>query len=280
MSPGGSSERIAFLRREIARVESRDGMAEATARRPPGAAGGRAPVSTLLSAARLAADLHEIVPASPPDVFAAMGFVFRLCAVCARERPEAGVVLAIEDFVARETGAPYGPGLAEAGVDPANLVIVRTHGPRETLRAMEDALKCPGVAVVVAESAIEPRLYGLDVSRRLALAARAGGGAGFLTPIAFAGNGERLSSAAATRVEIARRSSAAETPSPTRPGKVQFNLPGAPIVGVRILKARGAFGMDAGRVHEVACNAFSFGEPSLPADRPDQAAGFRAMRSA
>ena len=41
-----------------------------------------------------------------------------------------GLVLVVEDFVALETGAPYGPGLVEAGVDPARLVIVRTHDAR------------------------------------------------------------------------------------------------------------------------------------------------------
>ncbi len=33
MSPDGSSERIAFLRREIARIKRRNGMADATAPR-------------------------------------------------------------------------------------------------------------------------------------------------------------------------------------------------------------------------------------------------------
>lgn len=271
MSPGGSSERMAFLRREIARVERGGGSTgDARMQRLP-APVGEASLSTLLSPRRLAASLHEIVPATAPDAFAALGFAMHLCALCARDRPHAGIVWAIEDFVASEMGAPYGPGLAEAGVDVANLAIVRTQGPRETLRAMEDALKCKGVAAVVAESSLTPRLYGLDVSRRLTLAARAGGAAGFLTPVAMAGLAETLSSAAATRVEITRHCSAVEAFNRSRLG-----LPGPPVLGVRILKARGMFGLDAARVHEVAYHAFSVDPFSLSADRPDPASGFFA----
>jgi protein ImuA len=268
MSPGGSSERMAFLRREIARVEGRAGASVlAPASRARVTTGGQATVSALLSPQRLAADLHEVAPAAAPDIFAALGFALFLCAVCARARPAAGVVLAVEDFVARETGAPYGPGLVEAGVDPANLVIVRTHNPRETLHAMEEALKCRGVAAVLGESTIDARLYGLDISRRLTLAARAGGAAGFLAPIALAGQAQRMSSTAGTRMEVARRSSSIDPF-----GQARLGLPGAAVAGVRFAKARGAFGLDTERVHEVAYDAFSFDLPPLPADRPDQAA--------
>ena len=267
--PPGSSERMAFLRREIARVEGRTGAtAPVVAARPSPAAGEQFSIVGLLSMRRLAGNLHEIVPAAAPDVFAALGFALCLCALCARERPAAGVVLTIEDFVARETGAPYGPGLVEAGVDPANLVIVRTNNPRETLRAMEEALKCRGVAAVVAESAIEARLYSLDVSRRLTLAARAGGAAGFLTPVALAGEARLMSSTSETRMEVVRRSSSIDPF-----GQARLGLPGAPVAGVRFVKARGVFGLDTERVHEVAYDAFSFGPPPLPADRPDQAVG-------
>jgi protein ImuA len=275
MSPRGSSDQMAFLRREIARIEAGGaGRPPAYAPERSAAAHGGAshPAAALLSAARLAGGLHEIVPASALDDFAALGFALWLCSACAREKPAGGIVLAIEDFVASETGAPYGPGLEEAGLDVAKLAIVRTQNPRETLRVMEEALKCPAVAVVLAESAIPHRLYSLDASRRLALAARAGGGAGLLAPIALAGAGQRLSSAATTRIEVVRRRSADETF-----GQMRFGLPGTPIVGVRILKARGASGLDVERVHEVAFDAFSVDFPALPADRPSHS---RALRSA
>ncbi len=265
MSPRGSSERLAFLRREIARIESAGGTGlprHASATETPPSR-----TSSFLSVARFAGDLHEIVPASPPDAHAALALALRLAASCAREKPAAGLVLVVEDFVALETGAPYGPGLIEAGVDPARLVIVRTQGPRETLRVMEEALKCAGVAAVLAESAIPERLYTLDASRRLALAARAGGGAGFMVPLSFAGAAARLSSAAATRIEAQRR------PVPPEPvGNNRLGLPGPPLIGARLVKARGMFGFDPERVHEVAFHAFSVHPSALPADGPDPAA--------
>lgn len=264
MSPRGSSERLAFLRREIARIESADGTG--LARNAP-TVGEFGPSPAFLSAARLAGGLHEIVPASAPDAYAALALGLHLAAFCAREKSTAGLVLVVEDFVALETGAPYGPGLVEAGVDPARLVIVRTRDARETLRVMEEALKCAAVAAVLAESAIPERLYTLDASRRLALAARAGGGAGLVVPLALAGAAIRLSSAAATRIEARRRSSSFEPV-----GHNRFGLPGPPLIGARLVKARGIFGFDPERVHEVAFHAFSVDPPALPRHGPDKAA--------
>ncbi|MFO1114787.1 MAG: hypothetical protein U1E28_03835 [Beijerinckiaceae bacterium] len=255
---------MAFLRREIARIEGRPDFG----RRVSGPGGGNdgSALAGLLSAERLSAGLHEIVPASARDVFVALGFALRLCGLCARARASAGIVIAIEDFVAAETGAPYGPGLVEAGIDPERLAIVRTQNPRETLRAMEDALRCPDVAAVLAESAIDARLYSLDVSRRLTLAARAGGAAGFLAPVALAGAGKRMSSMAETRVEVARRTSAIE-----KFGEARLGLPGAPVAALRLMKARSVHGLDSECVHEVAYDAFSVGPPPLSRDRPDPA---------
>ncbi len=274
MSPRGSSERMVFLRREIARIEGRCGEGLA-----PRAAStrldGNADISLLLSPDRLAANLHEIVPAAAADAFAAANFALGLCAHYARTRPEAGVILVAEEFVWREIGAPYGPGLFDAGLDPANLVIVRTHHPRETLRVMEEALKCRSVAAAVGESAIDARLYSLDVSRRLTLAARGGGGAGFLTPVRFAGAARSMSSAAETRLEVHRRSSAIE-----KFGQASLGTPGPPVAGVRLLRARGVPSLDSERVHEVAYDAFSFGCSPVHVDRPDQTSGVRTLRSA
>lgn len=267
MSPRDSSERLAFLRREIARIESTG--ATGMPRNAP-ISGDSGPAPAFLSAARLAGGLHEIVPASAPDSHAALTLALLLAASCGREKPSAGLVLVVEDFVALETGAPYGPGLVEAGIDPGRLVIVRTHDARDTLRAMEEALKCPAVAAVLAESAIPERLYTLDASRRLTLAARAGGGAGLLAPLALAGAAARLSSAAATRIEAMRRSSPGESM-----GNNRLGLPGPPLIGARLVKARGVLGFDPERVHEVAFHAFSLHLSALPRHGPDPAvAGF------
>ena len=264
MSPRGSSERLAVLRREIARIEAASG-ASGLRRKQTDEAPASA-TAAYLSSVRLAGGLHEIVPASASDAHAALALGLHLTAACACEKPAGGIVLIVEDFVALETGAPYGPGLVEAGIDPERLAIVRTQNPRETLRAMEDALRCPDVAAVLAESAIDARLYSLDVSRRLTLAARAGGAAGFLAPVALAGAGKRMSSMAETRVEVARRTSAIE-----KFGEARLGLPGAPVAALRLMKARSVHGLDSECVHEVAYDAFSVGPPPLSRDRPDPA---------
>ena len=71
---------------------------------------------------------------------------------------------------------PYGPGLRAFGLDPAALILVRGRNRTETLWAMEEGLRAGGLAAVVGEL---DRLD-LTASRRLQLAAEAGGVPGFL----------------------------------------------------------------------------------------------------
>jgi protein ImuA len=78
--------------------------------------------------------------------------------------------------VAAELGEPYGPGLARFGLDPERMILVRCGDQGEVLWSFEEALRCRGVACAVAE--LGPRGLDLLASRRLQLAAEAGGGAG------------------------------------------------------------------------------------------------------
>jgi len=82
------------------------------------------------------------------------------------------------DFAVPEAGALYGPGLDLMGLPMERLVILRVPRPRDALWAMEEALKCRAAAVVVAEIAREAA--DLTATRRLALAAREGGGLGLI----------------------------------------------------------------------------------------------------
>lgn len=70
----------------------------------------------------------------------------------------------------------YGPGLAALGFDPSLLILTRTRGKADLLWAMEEGLRCPKLAAVVAETG---PLGGRE-QRRLQLAAEAGGVAGFV----------------------------------------------------------------------------------------------------
>jgi len=120
--------------------------------------------------------LHEIDPAVPLHGGAAAGFAVALATLALRERGQA--VWIQPDFVAIETGALYGPGLDLMGLPMGRLVILRVPRPRDVLWAMEEALKCRAAGVVVAELASEEA--DLTATRRLALAAREGGGLGLV----------------------------------------------------------------------------------------------------
>lgn len=76
------------------------------------------------------------------------------------------------------------PGLARFGLLPANLILVRADGWSDALWAMEETLRCPAVsgALLAADWHAAPAAIALDLtaSRRLQLAAEAGGGIGLL----------------------------------------------------------------------------------------------------
>ncbi|ACK50042.1 conserved hypothetical protein [Methylocella silvestris BL2] len=235
--------------------------------------------------------LHEIAPASAGDGPAASGFAL---ALCARFKAEAApgrsaIIWIVEDFAGREGGAPYGPGLALYGLDPACFILVRTASARDSLWTMEEALKCRAAAAVVGEIWTLEKLYGLPVSRRLALAAQAGGAGALLLAAGMAGGAGRLSSCAHTRFEIsAARSGGAPRGSPLSglplPARQELPQPGLAAWSIRILKARAigpANGADPIAIlwdHDEGCfrDAFPLRFSADASDRPDHPAHARA----
>jgi len=122
--------------------------------------------------------LHEFAPASPFQLGAAFGFAFALAALAAADGRQ---VLCIEtDFAALQGGAPYGPGLDQLGLSPDRLLILRVAHPRDALWACEEALKCPALAATLVELPEDGAAADPVATRRLALAAQAGGGLGLL----------------------------------------------------------------------------------------------------
>ena len=87
--------------------------------------------------------LTEILGARPGDAPAASGFLLALAIRFAAhpEKAAAPILWIGEEFSAREQGGLYGPGLALHGLDPARLVLVTAPGAKETLWAIEEALK-------------------------------------------------------------------------------------------------------------------------------------------
>jgi protein ImuA len=150
--------------------------------------------------------LHEIGPALPLHGGAATGFALALTAQALRGGGQA--VWIQPDFTATEQGALYGPGLDLMGLSMERLIILRVPRPRDALWAMEEVLKCRAAGAVVAELAS----YDADLTatRRLALAAREGGGLGLIlstSPSAPASQSDigqpNHASTATTRWEVA-----------------------------------------------------------------------------
>lgn len=172
---GRGGEALASLRRRIAAIGV-DGAVRALAEETPRLALGHAGLDGALGGGLLRGALHEIRPAAPGDATAATGFalaaVARLCRGTGRSLPWLWIR---QDLSGRETGEPYGPGLAAYGLDPARLVIVAAGDAREALRAAEEGLRCPPLAGVLLEPWGEARGLDLTAMRRLALAAEASG---------------------------------------------------------------------------------------------------------
>ncbi|MFZ4070850.1 MAG: ImuA family protein [Caulobacterales bacterium] len=116
--------------------------------------------------------VHELSAAAPADMAAAYGFTAALAA-----RAGAGGVIWLVWRGASDCGAPYGPGLAALGLDPARIVFVVVDKPDQALWALEEALATPGLGAVIGD--VPPRLD-LAAQRRLHLAAERSGGFGLL----------------------------------------------------------------------------------------------------
>jgi protein ImuA len=246
MSLAGSSERIGFLRETMARIEAQAFPAQISpaaaatqvvwrSHKPDRIALGTPGFSLdrVLGGGLQIGALHDIVAADPRDAAASSAFVAALAIRFGRARSRGAFVWIVEDSGACEEGLPYAPGLRLHGLDPARLILVRTINVRDTLWVMEEALKCKGVSAVLAETWAKARDYSLTVSRRLALAARAGGTAGLLRHAGAAGAADAMTSAAATRFEIAARRSL-PVPAVGRGPP----LPGPAAWGVRVARMR------------------------------------------
>ena len=285
MSPGDRSEQVGLLRDVIARIEGDGNLVPRL-----GATGSKGkPAKATLGGAGLALDrllrgglargaLTEVVAAAPGDAGTACGFALALAARFAAGT-RGTIVWIVEDGARQESGLPYAPGLAAHGLDPDRLVLVRTKTGADTLWAMEEALKCRGLAAVVADL-WRTKTYDLVASRRLVLAGQKNATPGILVPAGAAGTAEALSSAARLRFEVA-----AAPAQPVASAGGRLPLPGRAAFAVRLARIRagpdGPFdGFDWETFwplvwdHEEAlfCDALPLPPPALPRDRSHPAA--------
>jgi protein ImuA len=229
MSLGGRAD-AARLRSVIAEMEARAGSAPAGEPRPVRRVALASAFDPALGGGLASDALHEIVPAAPADGAAAMAFALALVARFLERDSSAGFVIG-ESFAAEEAGALYGPGLAAHGLTLRRLVFVSAPDAASAFWAMEEALKCGAPAAVVGEI-WSLKGYGLVASRRLLLAARRGRTPALLVLAGAYGQADRLSTAAATRFEIAA------APSARIPAAAGRDLPGPFACRARLVKAR------------------------------------------
>jgi protein ImuA len=139
------------------------------------------------------AAVHEVFAGQAADAGAATGFALALARrFLVPARPWLWVC---QDFAAGEWGDLYGPGLADYGLDPGQLIVATAGKGADVLRIAEEALRCPSLGVVVIETFGDMRQLDLTASRRLALAAGENGPAAILVRL----GAEPAPSAAMTR---------------------------------------------------------------------------------
>lgn len=162
--------------------------------------------------------VHELFGTAEEEG-AASGFALLLARLASDDAP----LLWLRTHAAsRAGGAPYGPGLAALGLDPARLLIGVLADDAMLLRAAVEALRCPALGALVIELRGRAPLLDLTASRRMALAAEASGVTALLLRI----GGDPVPSAAETRwrVEAAPSLPLREDPSGRIPGMSAFAL--------------------------------------------------------
>ncbi|MCC6887813.1 MAG: ImuA protein [Hyphomicrobiales bacterium] len=167
----------------------------------PGLPLGLPAIDGLLGGSLAGAALHELAPAAPVHLGAVAGFALAIVALrlAAMTAGKPAALFIQTDFAALEAGTFYGPGLDGFGLPLDRLLLLRVPHPLDALWACEEALKSAGIAIVIAELPQAGDVADFTATRRLTLAARAGGGLGLLLrhrPLP-------LATAAATRWQIA-----------------------------------------------------------------------------
>jgi protein ImuA len=141
--------------------------------------------------------------------------------VPAAERP---IVWVRQDYADVEAGSLHAPGLAELGIDPDRVILVRGRNAADVLRGGAEALRCASVGAVLMEPWGEPKVLDLTATRRLSLAAAASGVTLLLVRVAA----KPAPSAAMTRWAVRARPSAA----------LEANAPGLPAFALTLLRHR------------------------------------------
>jgi protein ImuA len=259
-TPAGKPAALRRLRRAVAAIE---GQATSLAPGHRALSLGLAEIDRVLAGGLAPASLHEVAGASWRDIGAAIGFTLALAA----RAPERRETLWVQtDFADVDSGAIYGPGCELFGLQLNALFIMKVAKASDALWAMEEALKCRALSSVICELPDDGALADLTATRRLTLAAREGGGFGFL----LRHRPSPLTSSAETRWEISAARSV-----PDRFGGLGHTTFAASLVKNR--RGPTAQWTIAWDHHEYAFSALSRGVAQAAFDRSDRTPLARAV---
>lgn len=149
---------------------------------------GHAAADTTLRGGLLRGALHEVFARDG----AGYGFALGLARRAAGTKRMLWIV---QDYAALEHGLPSATGLAEFGIAPASILLMRAANATDALRAGADALTCAALGAVLIEVPGHPKILDLVASRRLVLGAQAKG----VTALLLRSEAEAEPSAAQTR---------------------------------------------------------------------------------
>ena len=220
-------DRLATLRRRIAELERRPAVIDQGSEQDRPVDSWLFGLKTLddaLPATGLAPDgLHEASGGTAADGPAAAAFLAALL-VRLRWRDGRGTVLVCQSrWAGGRFGRLHGPGWRDLGLDAADFLVLRTRREEDVPWAMEEGLRCAGLAAVLAE------VESIDfiASRRLSLASREG-----LTPaLLLRHDGLGPASAALTRWRVAAL--------PGRGDPFDGDAPGPPRWRLELVRCRG-----------------------------------------
>jgi len=168
----------------------------------------------------------------------------------------------VQDYSSLEHGQVSATGLAEFGIDPTTLLLMRAANATDALRACADALTCPALGAVVAEVPGHPKILDLTASRRLVLGAQAKG----VTALLLRTEAEAEPSAAQTRWKV----TSAASPRRDDWGQPRFDAE----------LARNRSGETGRWMMEWCCDDGAFSEPREHAAYPGAVAAQAADRPA
>jgi protein ImuA len=164
--------------------------------------------------------LHEFHAAGTEDLASSLTIALLLGA-----RPVAGARPGLIWLRRTSKALPYGPGLADLGLDPAAITLVSLADDRAVLRAALDAVRAGATGAVLLELAGRQPLLDLTATRRLVLAA---GETGTLV-LLVRSEAKPFASAAHSRWRVASASSC----------PLEAGAPGLPAFALDLLRYRG-----------------------------------------